>query len=358
MIEEPPCFFIFFSIRFSFSVFCAFFFVSFFVSRLWAIHHPFLHTPVLLSTSPILSSILPSAIFISLFEEMRKGSMHTKMSFRVLPVSPRDRRMAQAACDRSNEVGLGKRRLSCAVRACTHVNGLTARQRSVFEYVCAFMRERGYPPTIREIRDAFHLKSNRGVVDHLRALERKGYIRRVPGISRAIEIEAGPHGGGRGARGERGFDRAIPSPAISAAGRPEPPAGEADRNIILDDALFAERGDFILEVKGDSMIDDHIVPGDLIVVRKVGYVRDAGASSSRSSTARRRSSATFARRGRASFSSRRIPKYEPIVLSGADTRDCAIIGTVVGVIRSHLQGAGTPFPVDERGFRLIDSIHS
>jgi repressor LexA len=211
------------------------------------------------------------------------------------------------------------------------VNGLTARQRSVFDYVCRYMRERGYPPTIREIRDAFHLRSNRGVVDHLRALERKGYIRRVPGISRAIEIEAGPDRAAQMSRGERRLV-AYPVAGNIPAGRPEPPIGEGERSVVLDDALFGERGDFILEVKGDSMIDDHIIPGDLIVVRKVETCESGSLVAvlvDGDATVKR-----YVRTGQRVILRPANSKYEPITLSGADQRNCSIIGKVIGVIRS------------------------
>jgi len=208
---------------------------------------------------------------------------------------------------------------------------LTGKQRSLLGFLRRFARERGYPPTIREIRDAFHLKSNRGVVDHLKALERKGYIRRVPGISRAIEIERYPDGPGSASSWGEGTI-AYPVAGNIAAGRPEPPAEEGERSLVLDAALFAERGDFILEVKGDSMIDDHIVPGDLIVVRKVETCENGSlvvALVDGEATVKR-----FVRSGTRVVLQPANPNYEAIVIGGAGSRDCAVIGKVVGVIRS------------------------
>jgi repressor LexA len=208
---------------------------------------------------------------------------------------------------------------------------LTARQRSILDFLRQYAREKGYPPTIREIRDAFHLKSNRGVVDHLKALERKGYIRRVPGSSRGIEIECGAGLPEQGARGLRGTI-SYPVAGCITAGRPEPPEGEAERTLVLDEALFADRGDFILEVKGDSMIDDHIVPGDLIVVRKVETCESGtlvAALVDGEATVKR-----FVRSGSRVILQPANPKCEPIVLSGDDSGDCSIIGKIVGVIRS------------------------
>ena len=208
---------------------------------------------------------------------------------------------------------------------------LTKRQQSVFEFVRRYAREHGYPPTIREIRDGFHLKSNRGVVDHLKALERKGYIKRAPGSPRAIEIGNGFEDSGGGERAPHGTAAYTVAGNISA-GRPEPPAGETDRTLVLDDSLFGERGDFILEVKGDSMIDDHIVPGDLIVVRKVETCESGSlvvALVEGEATVKR-----YVRTGTRVTLQPANRKYRPILLSGDASPECTVIGKVIGVIRS------------------------
>jgi repressor LexA len=212
---------------------------------------------------------------------------------------------------------------------------ITGRQRRILRFVEKFVQENGYPPTIREIRDAFHLKSNRGVVDHLRALERKGFIRRVPGISRAIEIIGGAHDLGRGVET---VPTAIAYPIAGniAAGRPEPPAADDGETVLLDARLFGERGDFILEVKGDSMIDDHIVPGDLLVVRKTETCESGAlvvALVDGETTVKR-----FVRSDERVMLKPANPKYKPIILSGTDARNCSIIGTVAGIIRTYPAG--------------------
>ena len=68
------------------------------------------------------------------------------------------------------------------------MKGLTARQEEIYRYLVEHARETGYPPTIREIGFRFGIRSTKGVVDHLTALERKGYISRVLGKSRALEL--------------------------------------------------------------------------------------------------------------------------------------------------------------------------
>ena len=215
------------------------------------------------------------------------------------------------------------------------MNGLTARQRSVFAFLRRFIGDRGYPPTIREIRDAFGLKSNRGVVDHLKALERKGYIRRLPGGSRAIGIEHDPEAAGD-APGCRHGTIAYPVAGSIPAGRPEIPAGEIGRTLVLDESLFGGRGDFILEVKGDSMTGDHIIPGDLIVVRKADRCEPGSlvvALVDGEATVKR-----YMRSGSRVILAPANPDYEPIVLGSDDSHECAILGTVVGVIRAIAPG--------------------
>ena len=103
------------------------------------------------------------------------------------------------------------------------MNGLTPRQKRVLSFLREYARRHGYPPTIREIRTAFGLSSNRGVVDHLLALERKGCIKRTPGISRAIEIVAPPSP----REGNASEARAYPLAGRIAAGRPEAPGDGA-----------------------------------------------------------------------------------------------------------------------------------
>jgi repressor LexA len=216
------------------------------------------------------------------------------------------------------------------------MNGLTDRQRHVLGFIEEYTCGHGYPPTIREIRSAFGFRSNRGVVDHLRALERKGYIRRTPGSSRAIEIvmPTGEHGA------PVGHVRAYPVAGRIAAGSPEAPFELHDESFLLDERLFAERGDFILEVKGESMMDEHIMPGDLVVVRKsetcepgsvVVAIVDGEATVKR-----------YARRGRQVVLEPANPAYEPIVLSEDTGPRASIVGLIVGVIRR--------FPKRRRGF--------
>jgi repressor LexA len=131
----------------------------------------------------------------------------------------------------------------------------TARQRDVLDFIRRTIEERGIAPTLEEIGEELGGISRVSVLDHLRALEKKGAIRRRARESRAIEIL------------DRDFmpARAIPLEGSIAAG--EPILEVADReDIALEEYLGVDDGCFLLRVRGDSMIDDHICDGDLVLV--------------------------------------------------------------------------------------------
>jgi repressor LexA len=138
---------------------------------------------------------------------------------------------------------------------------LTDRQREVFEFIRDLIRRRGYGPTVREIATQFGIRSPNGVVCHLKALERKGLIRRDANKARAIELT-------------RSLDRGK-LPADDGSGLPFAgvvPAGFTTHAFELDERfdpadLFNRRNLFVLRVQGDSMIDAHIVDGDYVICR-------------------------------------------------------------------------------------------
>lgn len=210
------------------------------------------------------------------------------------------------------------------------MDGLTRRQKEILDFLVEFVGKNGFPPTIREIGHAFNFKSNRGVVDHLRSLEKKGFIRRIRGSSRAIEILGRP-----GNEGEVSVNpedvTAYPLVGGVAAGEPAIPVEDVRETVVIGKGLFRERGDFLLEVKGDSMIDDHIVAGDLLVVK-----REAQCSNGDVVVALVDGEATVKRYFR--YGDRVVlhpanRKYEPVIFNDGDSRTCTIVGRVIGVIR-------------------------
>lgn len=132
---------------------------------------------------------------------------------------------------------------------------LTQRQRAVYDLIRDKIQNRGYGPTVREIGESFDIKSPNGVMCHLKALERKGLIRRSPNKSRAIELT-------REALDE---ERGLPLVGRVAAGVMHEAIEQEKRRIDLG-CLFSKKDLFVLEVSGDSMIEAHIADGDYVVV--------------------------------------------------------------------------------------------
>ena len=138
---------------------------------------------------------------------------------------------------------------------------LTSRQQAIYDFIKDMIINRGYGPTVREIGDQFGIRSPNGVMCHLKALEKKGYIFRSPNKSRAIELTSQALGTGRG----------LPLVGVVAAGAMEL-AAEQDERIEFND-MFHGEGQFVLEVRGDSMIDAHISSGDYVVIQKQSTAR-------------------------------------------------------------------------------------
>lgn len=132
--------------------------------------------------------------------------------------------------------------------------GLTDKQQEVLTFIGKYLDSHGYPPTVREIAAGFGFRSPRAAHDHLKALERKGFLRSAPGKPRALEILKRKKTG-------------LPILGVIAAGQPCLAVEEAEEYVDLDPSFFADGNLFVLRVQGDSMIGDHISEGDLVVVR-------------------------------------------------------------------------------------------
>ena len=133
---------------------------------------------------------------------------------------------------------------------------LTQRQLDVYEMIRDLIVNRGYGPTVREIGAEFEIRSPNGVMCHLRALEKKGLIRRDPNKSRAIELV------GDAAR----TGTSMPLAGVVAAG-PTTLAFEQNDRVDLGEMFFRDDR-FVLQVSGDSMIDAHIADGDYVVIQR------------------------------------------------------------------------------------------
>jgi repressor LexA len=141
---------------------------------------------------------------------------------------------------------------------------LTGRQRQVLDYIDQAVRERGYPPSVREIGDAVGLSSPSTVHAHLAALQDKGYLKRDPSKPRAIEVALEPS---TGAAVERRPIRHVPLLGDVAAGTGVL-AAEHVEEVLPVPADFTGEGElFMLRVRGESMIEAGILDDDYVVVR-------------------------------------------------------------------------------------------
>jgi repressor LexA len=118
------------------------------------------------------------------------------------------------------------------------------------------IRGRGYGPTVREIAEHFGIQSPNGVVCHLKALEKKGFIVREPNMSRAIQLAAEPIN-----------ERSLPLAGRIAAGVLHE-AIEQNERVDFQEMFNPDKNLFVLQVSGESMIEDQIADGDFVVVQK------------------------------------------------------------------------------------------
>jgi repressor LexA len=194
---------------------------------------------------------------------------------------------------------------------------LTERQREIYDFIQEKIEDRGYGPTVREIGVAFDIKSPNGVMCHLKALEKKGLIRKEPGAARAIQLVE---------RRPRTFG--LPLFGKVAAGKPLAAIEEADDRLEFD-SLFGGPERFALRVTGDSMVDDHIQDGDYVVIR-----RQETAQNGEPVVAMIDNEVTLKRFYRESNLIRLQPSNEnldPIIVDGDS--DIQILGVLVGVLR-------------------------
>lgn len=147
------------------------------------------------------------------------------------------------------------------------MQGLTKRQEQTLAFIRHSIEQRGYPPTLREIGEHMGIKSTNGVNDHLRALERKGYLRREDMKSRALKLVDDPKLKPVPSGGDEMID--VPVLGRVAAGAPLLAEENVIDNVRIDKMLVRGGKDvFGLKVAGDSMIDAGIFSGDYIFVKK------------------------------------------------------------------------------------------
>jgi repressor LexA len=149
---------------------------------------------------------------------------------------------------------------------------LTARQQEIWQYLAEYVDEHGYPPTVREIGDAVGLASPSTVHAHLANLERAGLLRRDPTKPRALELV------GRKKSEPKPSSRQDETPLLPlvgqiAAGGPLLADEAIEEEIAVPEPLGRD-ADFLLRVKGDSMVEAGILDGDIVVVKRQQDARD------------------------------------------------------------------------------------
>ena len=226
---------------------------------------------------------------------------------------------------------------------------LTQRQREILDFISASIVERGFPPTLREIGEHFNIKSTNGVNDHLKALEKKGHLRREDLKSRAMRPvlpdgngELLPFGGRLAARGGIKTDvelvsadddmAEIPILGKVAAGQPILAVEAATDTVRVDRVLIGgHREVFGLRIVGESMIDDGIFDGDYVFVKKTASARPGEivvAMIDGEATVKR----YFPEGDRIRFQPAN-QNMDPIIVRKADFKTVDIIGIVVGIYR-------------------------
>ncbi|GEJ57460.1 transcriptional repressor LexA [Anaeromyxobacter diazotrophicus] len=222
---------------------------------------------------------------------------------------------------------------------------LTDRQLEVLRFIATEIEDKGYPPTIREIGEALDIASTNGVNDHLKALEKKGFLQRDPVKSRALIPTSSARealGGRREAnvvslahrREAKAGGRLVEIPIIGrvAAGLPILAQEQVEDTVQVDSFfLGTSKKVYGLRVQGDSMIGDGILSGDYIFVKKQLQADDGDivvALIDDEATVKR----IYHEGDRVRFQPSN-PRMAPIYVRREDFRSTMILGVVVGVYR-------------------------
>jgi repressor LexA len=202
--------------------------------------------------------------------------------------------------------------------------GLTDRQRQVLDFISDSIRKRGYPPTLREIGSHFGIRSTNGVNDHLRALEKKGFLHREDLKSRAL-------------RPLFTEDDFVDVPVLGkvAAGQPMLAVENYEDSVKIDRFFIGQNREvFALRVKGDSMIEAGIFDGDYVFIRK-----QLQASSGEIVVAMIGDEATVKRYYPEGDTIRFQPAnaaMSPIIVRKRDFRSVNLLGVVIGIYRKMM----------------------
>jgi len=202
------------------------------------------------------------------------------------------------------------------------MNQLTTRQEQILDYIKSYMQETGFPPTRSEIAEEMGFKSPNAAEEHLRALARKGAIEMLPGTSRGIKLPINEQLG-------------LPIIGQVAAGSPILAEESIDSYCEIPPDMFSPAADYLLTVKGTSMVDIGIYEDDLLAVHKTDRANNGDIV-----VARIEDEVTVKRleTGRSKYKLRLIaenPDFEPIEVD-LRSQQFSIEGISVGVIRRSI----------------------
>jgi repressor LexA len=203
---------------------------------------------------------------------------------------------------------------------------LTGKRREILDFIAGQIRDRGYPPSVREIGEAVGLTSSSTVHTHLTTLQRQGFLRRDPTKPRAIEVR---YDAVSGAAIERRPTRHIPLVGEVAAGTDVLAHENIEELLPLPEDFTGAGQLFMLKVRGDSMIDAGILDGDYVVVRQQataekGEIVVAGIPGEEATVK------TYSRKGDKVVLLPSNPRLDPMVF---DPSEVEIFGRVVTVLR-------------------------
>lgn len=200
---------------------------------------------------------------------------------------------------------------------------LTLVQKNILEFIIERKMSKGFPPTLAEIAEHFGYRNRATVQQHLAAIEKKGYIKKNPGLSRGIELTLE----------EKFF---IPRPVLGevAAGNPLTIYPDSIDTVEMPTIARVPKESFLLKVKGDSLKDAFIFSGDIVIVNPaleakngtiVAAVLDEAAVVKR----------FFKKKDRIELVSEN-PEYDPIIIEKTYQK-FRIVGVVVGIYRSMIK---------------------
>lgn len=202
---------------------------------------------------------------------------------------------------------------------------LTPRQQQILRLIARQLQQRGLPPTRGELADLLGLRNRQGIEQHLRALERKGYLQLVAGTARGIRLMSGVPDAGAGTR--------LPLYGRVAAGLPTLASSNVEAELLIDAALFRPRADFLLRVSGESMREADIRDQDILAVHRTSQVHDGQIV-----VARLGEEATvkyYRRSGHLLSLEPANPDFRPIRVD-LRREACSIEGLVVGIVRTGI----------------------